>query len=122
MRPFACVFAAGVALRIVPLPRLLGVAHRPVRGPAIGEAGIRDLVRWVDRAGRYVPGGTCLARSLALVWLLRRRGIAAELRIGVNTDDGFLAHAWVERDGAALSDPQRIAERYAAFTSLRGRP
>ena len=57
----------------------------------------------VERAGRYVPGGTCLTQSLALARMLRRRGIAAEVRVGVRTDDGFHAHAWVEVNGVAIT-------------------
>lgn len=45
---------------------------------------------------------TCLARSLALSAILARRGIDSQLVIGVKTDAGFAAHAWVERDGWPL--------------------
>ena len=59
---------------------------------------------------------TCLEKSLALWWLLGRHGIACELRIGARKLDGkFEAHAWVERDGATLSDPQQQHRHYAAF-------
>jgi hypothetical protein len=47
----------------------------------------------------------CLEQSLALCWLLHRRGIAAELRIGARKDAGrFEAHAWVESSGVVLND------------------
>ncbi len=49
---------------------------------------------------------TCLRQALLLQWLLRRRGLAAELRIGVRKQDAALdAHAWVELDGVALGEP-----------------
>jgi transglutaminase superfamily protein len=48
----------------------------------------------------------CLEQSLVLWWLLQRRGIAAELRIGARKDaDRFEAHAWVELDGKVLNEP-----------------
>ncbi|GAC1622880.1 MAG: hypothetical protein NVS9B13_16130 [Candidatus Acidiferrum sp.] len=48
----------------------------------------------------------CLERSLTLWWLLCRRGFAAELRFGARKDlASFEAHAWVEWNGTALSDP-----------------
>jgi hypothetical protein len=66
----------------------------------------------VARAARLVqavtacyPLGTCLKRSLILFRLLRRRGIPAELRLGVRTVEGtFSAHAWIECGGRTLLD------------------
>src|SRR5271156_6557657 len=47
----------------------------------------------------------CLEQSLVLWWLLRRRGISAELRIGARKEfERFEAHAWVEVDCAVLND------------------
>jgi hypothetical protein len=59
---------------------------------------------------------TCLPRSLALWWLLRRRGIAADLRIGVRKEGGrFEAHAWTEWRGTVLNDGDDVGERFAVF-------
>lgn len=57
--------------------------------------------RLVNIAANHAPGpATCLTRSLLLIWLLRRRGVSADLRIGVNLTQGKLeAHAWVEYAG-----------------------
>jgi hypothetical protein len=62
------------------------------------------FVRAVDRAGRYLPGATCLAKSLALVRMLREEGRVATVRFGTVRADRFAAHAWVECDGVALTD------------------
>jgi hypothetical protein len=74
-------------------------------------------VHMVHAAVRHSVGHpTCLEESLALWWLLRRQGIASELRIGVRKlDEKFEAHAWVERDGVALNEPESLHEHYAAF-------
>lgn len=71
----------------------------------------------VQSAARWNPlPATCLSRSLVLIWLLRRQGLVAELRIGVAQADGqMMAHAWVEHDGVALNDSQDVAGRYAPF-------
>jgi len=59
---------------------------------------------------------TCLEESLGLWWLLGRRGISSELRIGVRKhNEKFEAHAWVEREGTAVNEPQGLHEHYAAF-------
>jgi hypothetical protein len=41
----------------------------------------------------------CLIRSLVVVRLLEQRGIPSRLVVGVRTDPGFGAHAWVEHEG-----------------------
>jgi hypothetical protein len=73
--------------------------------------------RIVNAAIRHVwRASTCLEKSLALWWLLGRQGIACELRIGARKLEGkFEAHAWVEREGAALSEPQQEHRHYATF-------
>lgn len=77
----------------------------------------RLTARMVNAAGRHAwPGSTCLEKSLALWWLLRRQGIQSELRIGARKSDGkFEAHAWVERDRIALNEPQEAHRHYAPF-------
>ena len=61
-------------------------------------------------AGAFFPGrAVCLEQSLAIYLLLRRRGVPAELRLGV-TPSPFQAHAWVEVDGAPVNeDPETVA-------------
>ena len=73
--------------------------------------------RMVRAAARRTLGSPrCLEQSLALWWLLGRQGIASSLRIGTSKSaEKFEAHAWVERDGVALSEPEEAHKRYAAF-------
>jgi Transglutaminase-like superfamily len=63
----------------------------------------------VSRAARYVPCTTCLTQSLAGVLMLGRRGYPAFLCVGVARDGNELrAHAWVERNGAAVIGAKRL--------------
>jgi hypothetical protein len=58
----------------------------------------------------------CLEQSLVLWWLLRRRGIAAELRIGARKEfERFEAHAWVEVDSAVLNDASAEHRHFVPF-------
>jgi hypothetical protein len=58
----------------------------------------------------------CLEQSLALWWLLSRRRIAAELRIGARKDAGrFEAHAWVESSGVVLNDTSESHLHFVPF-------
>ena len=85
---------------------------------SLSVAELNDIGALVNSAARYAPGPvTCLTRSLLLRWLLRRRGIASDLRIGVQLVQGRLdAHAWVEYEGVPINDAPDVAQRFAAFT------
>jgi hypothetical protein len=72
------------------------------------------MVNAADRHGLIHP--SCLAKSLTLWWLLARQGIASQLRIGIRKEvETFEAHAWVEREGTALNEPEEHHHHYAAF-------
>lgn len=68
------------------------------------EESVARLVRATERAAVVVPGTLCLAQALVARVLLARRGVAAELRLGVARDEvrGFIAHAWLEWDGVRI--------------------
>jgi len=74
-------------------------------------------VRMVRAAVRNSLGHpTCLDESMTLWWLLERQGIGSELRVGVRKDgEKFEAHAWVEREGLALNEPESKHKHFAAF-------
>ena len=75
---------------------------------------VRDVARLVAMAARHAPGdSTCLHRSMALWWMLRRRGFDGRLRMGVRKGDAsFEAHAWVAYAGAVLNDDPEVERRY----------
>lgn len=75
---------------------------------------IAKLVEIASRYGLYKPN--CLQKSLLLWWLLRRRGIESELRIGVRKKAEVLeAHAWVEYQGCVLNDRSDVDQHFAPF-------
>lgn len=85
--------------------------------PAPTHDSLAAIGALVNSAASQVLGpGNCLTRSLYLQWLLRRRGVHSELRIGVQLPHGQLeAHAWVEVAGRPINDGPDVAERFAAF-------
>ena len=59
---------------------------------------------------------SCLEHALVLWWLLRRQGVAAELRVGGRKEQGrFEAHAWVEAGGAPVGDAGETHRQFAPF-------
>lgn len=103
--------------------RLLGVrrALRAAQAPCApvthqDAAAITDVTASrVATAGAFYPArALCLEQSLALCSLLRRQGVAAELRIGVQSLP-FQAHAWVEVDGRPLNEDADVTRQFATF-------
>ena len=66
---------------------------------------VARAARLVEAVTACYPLATCLKKSLILFRILRKRGIPAELRLGVRRVDGdFSAHAWIECEGRTLLD------------------
>jgi len=81
-----------------------------------------ERIAWaVARAGRSVPGATCLTQALAAKVLLERRGHPARVRVGIGRAEGapLLAHAWVECEGRILLGGTDLA-RYTPLAALEG--
>jgi hypothetical protein len=114
--------AIHLGLRLLGYSRLLQVIETlaPLRATASGVAGqdplmrARKIARIVAiAAARGAYKATCLRRSLALLWLLRREGIESTIRFGVRTSGGRLeAHAWVECHGMVVNDAPDVRDRY----------
>jgi hypothetical protein len=75
------------------------------------DASARSIVA----AAILIPGRIeCLEQSLALWYLLRRRGVAVELTFGMRQYP-FGAHAWVTYRGEPLNEDREALRHYVAF-------
>ena len=88
-------------------------SHRNQRG-----VDLQRMAWLVDVADKYAPGkSSCLRQTAALAWLLRRRGIATSLRIGVAREEGKLnAHSWLESGDGQVFGLSKI-NKYAPLSS-----
>jgi len=80
--------------------------------------GAKVIARMVAvAAGHGIYRSNCLKQSLVLWWLLGRRGIHSEIKIGINRDgaEPLEAHAWVECGGQALNETEDVQQRFSAF-------
>lgn len=107
------------AIQLIPSQKILALAARPPLYPnrfsdpelpiLVGAA----LAPWAARLGLSAP---CLPTALAAQSMLRRRGVASKLCLGVRRETSALAaHAWLEIDhkvvfGATELAYARIAE------------
>jgi hypothetical protein len=111
----AALIGAWVGLRLIGFRRWKQILERLTPAPARRRESaeqtqmLQDSANMIARmqatAERHIFfRANCLENALALSWLLRRRGIFPDLRIGGRKQgDRFEAHAWVEVAGKVLS-------------------
>jgi len=92
----------------------LGRKRAPVPDP---QATIRSARRLQRIAGSLTGlGGTCLVRSFTLWTLLLRRGVGADIRIGLRkSEETFEGHAWLERAGMPINEDAAVVATYSAY-------
>jgi hypothetical protein len=74
-----------------------------VEAEPLSRKGRVHLAHAVGRVLLFLPTDSrCLVRSLVLLALLERRGVASMLVIGVRAEPEFAAHAWIEYEGETL--------------------
>jgi hypothetical protein len=136
LQALAWIVALRWALATLPFKTVMRLQRRarrvaPPRSPAPHETADR-VARAVAAASRRVPGARCLAQALAGQILLARRGVPAEVRLGVARDgtDGpdetrgrgrVHAHAWLESEGRVVLGGADLG-RFSALTALTERP
>lgn len=103
------------------LDRYAGAVSTPHRQ---SDAAAIEQVRWAIAAvASMFPAATCLVQALAADAILRRRGVACELIIGVDVrrDSAvpFQAHAWVHCNGAVVIGAIDNLEDFKVLCALR---
>jgi Transglutaminase-like superfamily len=114
---------AALAVRLLPATRVFAWANRPLRRSRRFGA---DEVCWVawsveTMGGKPWMNALCLPRALAAHAMLRRRGIASCLCLGVAcSEDALTAHAWVEV-GREVTVGGAETARFTRLTRFGGR-
>lgn len=76
-----------------------------------------QLVGWASHL--YIMPMACLEKSLALQWMLRRRGVNAQLKIGAHkVSEGISAHAWVEVSGQVIGESEGMIENFKVLKPI----
>ena len=113
---------AKLALLALGLQRSLVIARRLCRSAGTTECAplefLAEVVRKVDTAAAFFPGrALCMEQSLVLYLCLRRAGVAAELRLGVQPYP-FSAHAWVECRGEPVGETYDRMGKFVPFDDV----
>jgi len=124
--------ATALALRTVGVKRWQGVLARiPTQKLELDHRNInrdeplklvpRTVARLVRAAANHgIYQANCLEQSLVLWCLLKRAGVASEIRYGARKEQEQLhAHAWVECLGLTLNEDRGVEQRFAPFNNTR---
>jgi hypothetical protein len=81
---------------------------------SLPEAEIERYERLLRMACRQAPSsGRCLPRSLALWYVLRRKGMSTVLRIGTRPRASQLeGHAWLKHEGRVVNDSPEMVSAF----------
>lgn len=118
-----CLFLLAIcdiALRTLGFGRTLRAAHYLAghRAAEVDEKLIRDTLKSVVTATAFYPGRSkCLEQTMTSYVLLRRRGAAVRMRIGVQPYP-FFAHAWLELNGVPVTETPEVVGRFALLPDI----
>jgi hypothetical protein len=93
------IILARLAVRAIPTARIFSWADRPPRRINRFAGDEANWIAWAVETAAVKPwiNALCLPRALAAHAMLRRRGIASRLCLGLaRKESGLAAHAWVE--------------------------
>jgi hypothetical protein len=110
---FGRLLAAKLALRLMPVAKVIGWKQRELRRVApIDMDWVRRVRHAVLVVARYSPVEfVCFPQCLAASELLRRRGIASRLHYGVaRAGDKLVTHTWLEAGGEIVIGGEVAAE------------
>ncbi|HEX8054627.1 MAG TPA: lasso peptide biosynthesis B2 protein [Thermoleophilaceae bacterium] len=111
---------ARVAVVVLPfrvLARRLGVRHAETPASATDNPGLGGIAWAIGAAARRAPWRSeCLEQAIAAKAMLRRRGVASTLYLGMARDP-VGAHAWVRVGDVNVTGGRDVA-RYAVVASF----
>lgn len=115
LRCMIMLMLSDAALRALGYARTMRVVRRVAgdRSTGAGREVIERTLHNIVIATAFYPGRSkCLEQSVAGLVLLRRRGVPVEMRLGVQPYP-FSAHAWLELDGAPVTESPEVVANYA---------
>ena len=116
---FSVMAALRAGLRLLPFT----IVRRCVNRWAMFKSGDNcepsRIARAVAAVGSRIRGTTCLVEALAVDTMLRRRGYASALKVGVRRGAvmSIDAHAWVECSGAVVIGTTPELADYAVLSA-----
>ena len=81
---------------------------------------IKQIIKLSETAARFhIRKTNCLRRCLSQQQMLKKRGFAAQMHIGVRfEEEQLLAHAWLTLQGKVINDSEDVIDRYSELKSV----
>jgi Transglutaminase-like superfamily len=122
VKAFFLMLAARIALRSIPVKKIIAWKQRPLRGLPDAKTDAKTAercaqVRWaVLVAARYSPiDFVCFPQCLAAAELLRGAGIPSRLHYGVTRENAkLMTHTWLEAADQIVIGGE-VAEAYSTL-------
>lgn len=117
---FVQAVAALLVYDVLALTSSFGKIHRMVKGwKVIQRENQSEVIDRVCKAVNYAcvwypKQALCLQRSIVTTYLLRKRGVAAQMVLGAQQVP-FKAHAWTEVEGRAINERNDVQNIYAIW-------
>ena len=99
LKTFFLNYYIRLILWIFPFRRVHKIVQKKGKSKKNNHLNISRLMWAVNITSNYVFKATCLTKALTAQILLEQHGYSSVLRIGVNKEGEFEAHAWVEYEG-----------------------
>jgi hypothetical protein len=111
-----------IGLRTMPFLRLQRLLERTSQGCSLEQYQV-DVVRLEHLVGISARNNlyqmTCLRQALALQWMLAKRGVEVELKIGVRKwDDRLEAHSWLEWQEIPIGQTGLVMRRFVPIRNV----
>ena len=117
----AALFVTKCSIRWFGFARTLRMLKRRATHQGLNaevDNAVDTIAARVAVAAAFYPGrARCLEQSLVLLYLLRRRGIEATLRLGVQPY-AFQSHAWVECGGVPVNEGSEVLRKLVLLPEL----
>lgn len=81
---------------------------------------IKQIIQLSETAARFqIRKMNCLRRCLSQQQLLKKRGLSAQMHIGVRfEEEQLLAHAWLTLQGKVINDSEDVTDRYSELKAV----
>ena len=118
------MMVARAALRTLPLRKILERVDLSVQDSndaAPLNARTLQRIHAIERVGHGLfPRSPCLTQAVVVQRMLRQKGHASDLRIGVRKGHGqpLEAHAWVEYQGVVVIGARGLSEEHVRLPAL----
>lgn len=116
LKSFYLIILIHVIIRLFSFSRAYQYSKRIEKPDPNDTKSIQDIVWSVNTSSDLIPGSSCLIRAIVGQILLSKYHHPSKLKIGVNKEENFEAHAWLEIENNIILG--KIDKEYTTILNL----